>query len=411
MPKLVNPKQRLTDKIAKSLQPGKKRMDTEVKGFGVRLPAGGKHAQYFVRYRLLDLKTGRHKDTMYNIGTVGSWTVDAARNKAKSVLGNVADGLNPRAGIEEQDRIRKGMSLKTLVEKRYRPEHLTVNLKPKTQKTYNHNLNKYILPKLGDHIVTEITRKDATNLADGMAGATIAVKMGAWDVLRAVLKWAIDEEIIDGPNPLTKPARFKKAFKAAQREVDILTDDEFTRLLSSLDEHKANPANNPTPARILELLLLTGARRTEIQSLQWGFLNTARKVAYLPQSKTGKRTLYFSDSAWEALMAAPRTKSSAYVFPGGHEGNSGEPYWKNMYDAWNPIREAAGLPTMRIHDLRHNFAGQLAKMGVSIPHIAELLGHADWRNTQRYSKFKDYGVSREQANKIGTAVERFRQAA
>lgn len=58
----------------------------------------------------------------------------------------------------------------------------------------------------------------------------------------------------------------------------------------------------------------------------------------------------------------------------------------SIYRAWHNIRESADLPTaFTPHALRHYRASQLAAAGVAIPTIAAILGHRDWKTTQRYT--------------------------
>lgn len=46
---------------------------------------------------------------------------------------------------------------------------------------------------------------------------------------------------------------------------------------------------------------------------------------------------------------------------------------------------AAGLPRIRVHDVRHSFASQLAMAGVSLLAISKLLGHSGMQVTERYA--------------------------
>ena len=56
-----------------------------------------------------------------------------------------------------------------------------------------------------------------------------------------------------------------------------------------------------------------------------------------------------------------------------------------MFYAWNTARIRAGLPDVRIHDLRHTFASTLVNQGVPLYEVQKLLGHAQIRTTERYA--------------------------
>ena len=56
-----------------------------------------------------------------------------------------------------------------------------------------------------------------------------------------------------------------------------------------------------------------------------------------------------------------------------------------MYYPWDKIRKQAGIPDVRLHDLRHNYASLLVNHGRSLYEVQKLLGHADISTTQRYA--------------------------
>jgi integrase len=59
--------------------------------------------------------------------------------------------------------------------------------------------------------------------------------------------------------------------------------------------------------------------------------------------------------------------------------------YDSFYAAWYRVLEAEGLPTIRIHDLRHTYASILINNGVSIYEVQRLLGHSNITMTQRYA--------------------------
>ena len=63
---------------------------------------------------------------------------------------------------------------------------------------------------------------------------------------------------------------------------------------------------------------------------------------------------------------------------------TGLPY-VTFYYSWDAARKRAGLPNLRVHDLRHSFASFLVNAGRSLYEVQELLGHADIRTTSRYA--------------------------
>lgn len=52
---------------------------------------------------------------------------------------------------------------------------------------------------------------------------------------------------------------------------------------------------------------------------------------------------------------------------------------------WERIRAEAGLPHVRIHDLRHSYASFLVNSGRTLFEVQQILGHSQPQVTQRYS--------------------------
>ena len=63
---------------------------------------------------------------------------------------------------------------------------------------------------------------------------------------------------------------------------------------------------------------------------------------------------------------------------------TGKPYTTIM-KVWSRLRKTAGLPHVRIHNLRHQFASFLVNAGHSLYDVQKILGHADPSVSQRYA--------------------------
>jgi integrase len=71
-----------------------------------------------------------------------------------------------------------------------------------------------------------------------------------------------------------------------------------------------------------------------------------------------------------------------FVFPGGGAtGHIVEPA-----KAWQRIHNRAGVPDVRIHDLRHTLASWLVGQGFSLPLIGRALNHTQTVTTARYAR-------------------------
>src|SRR5690606_5147293 len=73
-------------------------------------------------------------------------------------------------------------------------------------------------------------------------------------------------------------------------------------------------------AAAIRLLLFTGARKGEILSLKWEYVDIQRRLLLLPDSKTGAKSIVLNAPALEVLAALPRVDGNPYVIAGKGNG-------------------------------------------------------------------------------------------
>jgi integrase len=128
-------------------------------------------------------------------------------------------------------------------------------------------------------------------------------------------------------------------------------------------------------------LAVTGCRSSEIKKLRWSEVDFERRCLRLGDSKTGRRTVYLNTTALKVLAGIKKVPGNPYVIVGARSGK----HLIGLSRPWFRIRERAGLPDVRLHDLRHSFASVAAASGLSLPMIGKLLGHTQPVTTQRYA--------------------------
>jgi integrase len=168
---------------------------------------------------------------------------------------------------------------------------------------------------------------------------------------------------------------------------------------------------NPQAVRAIRLLIFTGARVSEILSLRWEHLDLEAGRAHLPDSKTGKKVIQLPAPALEVLAEAERPTSGRGYVIRGRDGRDPEVPLVNIKDPWATICEAAGLQSLRLHDLRHAFASAAVNDSLSLPIIGALLGHRETRTTQRYAHLADdpqRPAAAQVAGRIAQAMHRSR---
>jgi integrase len=152
----------------------------------------------------------------------------------------------------------------------------------------------------------------------------------------------------------------------------------------ALAEHDDQQAAN-----IIRLLLLTGARRGEVQAARWDQFDLEDGVWPKPSASTKQRMPHRVPLSAPArlLLNALREKAdddAIYVFPGRSQGHRIE-----IKGNWAALCKGAEIKDARIHDLRHTYASVLASSGKSLPIIGALLGHTQPATTARYAHLLD----------------------
>ena len=135
----------------------------------------------------------------------------------------------------------------------------------------------------------------------------------------------------------------------------------------------------------IRLLIHTGARSSEVATLTWGEISDSRLE--LKDSKTGPKSILLSRQAKAILDGLPRGADDELVFT-GTKGQTA-----NLSYFWSKFRNKAGLPDVRLHDLRHSYASIAIQNGISLDAIGRLLGHALTETTERYAHLSDDCIS------------------
>lgn len=359
--------------------------DSQVPGFGVRVfPSGTK--TFIFKYRVGGGRSATSRQPV--IGKYGMITVDQAREIAKDWAADIRKGGDP--GGERQKK-RAAPRMTDLFE-RYISDHARPHKKPSSVKDDERIIRTFVGPEFGKRKVAEVTRSDIDHfhksLADKpyRANRVLAMLSKAFN-LAEVWEWRPD-----GSNP----CRHIKKFREDRRE-RFLSSEEFARLGDALAKAESGEMAYTRPGRsspfyvpkqavaALRLLIFTGARRGEILTLKWDFVNFEASRLELPDSKTGAKFVYLPAPALKLLSELPRDLSNPFVITGAKPGT----HLVNMKDPWAAIRNEAELPDLRIHDLRHSFASIGAGGGMSLPVIGALLGHKETSTTARYAHLSD----------------------
>jgi integrase len=357
--------------------------DDVVGGLGIRVTAAG------ARSFILNYTTRAGRGRRFTIGSATDWTTTQARDEAKRLRREIDLGGDPLADIEAE---RGAPTIAHLVA-RFEAEHL-VRLRPATAAAYRGMFRHHIMSQLGESTkVQDITFADCDGLHRKLskdypylANRALAALSKA---LALSIKWGWRE---------TNPCRGVERNREHSRQ-RYLTADEMARVTKALAEFPDRDM-----ADIFRMLLLTGARKGEVLSMRWADLNLGEGTWSKPPSGTKQNRAHvvpLSAPARQLLSEIEQRtgERNEFVFP----SRLGPSHIGNIWRAWQRSCKAAGIDGVRIHDLRHSFASELASSGASLPLVGALLGHSAPSTTARYAHLYD-DVQRAAVERVGAAI-------
>ncbi len=178
------------------------------------------------------------------------------------------------------------------------------------------------------------------------------------------------------PNVNSNPVKNIKPFKVDNLIERYLNKEEINTLL-----FYASKIDNPFIKPIIETLILTGGRKSEVLNLKWDDVDFNNMILTFVNTKSNRnRKIPISKSFCKVLKEMPRIND--YLFPSLKLKN--RPF-KNLMFYWMKLKKQINLHDVRIHDLRHTFASILVNQGVSLYEVQKLLGHSSISITQRYA--------------------------
>jgi integrase len=363
--------------------------DGEVPGLGLRVtPSGAK--SFILKTRI---GGGRSAPTRKpTLGKVGDLTLDQARGKAREWKALAADGIDPG-----RHKVEMGRTVADLC-----AEYLEVHAPRKRSSADDQaKIEQHIIPRLGRRLIKDVNFSDIERLHRSMKKAPYAANRTA-ALLSKMFSLAIKWEWTDR-NPASGIERYPE-----ERRERFLNPEEIGRLSSALlqlVEVAARPNEAQKIADALRLLMLTGARRSEVLSATWAMFDLDAGVWVKPSSHTKQKKEHrvpLSPPAIQLLVEIKgRGDSAEYVFPS--RAKSKHPHLTELKTSWAKVCKLADLEGVRIHDLRHTYASILVSGGATLPLIGALLGHTQVQTTQRYAHLADDPL-REATSRVGSII-------
>ena len=184
----------------------------------------------------------------------------------------------------------------------------------------------------------------------------------------------------------TNPTKNVKAPKG-KTPGRYLSEEEWARLGAAMSEARVK-ISNAGFIDAINLIALTGCRKSEICSLAWNEVDFAQGFLRLSKSKVGPRAVPLGDEAIALLANLKEAADSNWVFP----SRRGTGPIVGLQKVWHFLRVEAVLPGLRIHDLRHSFASEAINAGASLYLTGSVLGHRQAATTQQYAHIQSSPV-------------------
>jgi integrase len=370
--------------------PGKARIelcDADFPGLicEARLTSPGNGTWYF-RYKK-DSKTAYKR-----IGSTADITLADARKHAKIIKGDIASGIDPKG----DEKTKKAM---LTYDAFFTEEYLPYVTPRKRSWKRDEELYRLRIKKVFGHLrLDAITRQQIQSLHTAILDEGLSPASADHHVklLRQSLNLAIEWDMLD-KNPAAKVPLFNVDNKVEH----YLDDEQLGQLLTVLRD----PTGPRSVCQIALFLLSTGARLNEALSAKWADIDRSTRVWRIPAtvSKSRKiRVVPLNDSALEVLAELDTEGEFDGLFV---NRQTGKPYTTIM-KVWSRLRLKAGLPFLRIHDLRHMYASFLVNSGRTLYEVQACLGHSDPKVTMRYSHLSSKSMQ-EAANSASLAIQRW----
>jgi integrase len=269
-----------------------------------------------------------------------------------------------------------------------------------TFRSYEGRIRLYINPVIGKVRLSDLTREHVEKVEsyarqEGMNPSSICL-------LRVIFSAALNTAIKWERPGVRNVVRLTKSPKLDRRTYPVLSPDEARRLLAEAAKGPYEP--------VYAIMLYCGLRVGEALALRWKDIDLERRHIHIEHSLTraedgvglGPTKTEKSNRTFDLSMLAVgilRQERLRQMRQQADAGAAGFPWlndWGLIFTTalgasigpstlgadFAARVKAAGLPHMRLHDLRHSCATLLHEAGVDWKEISDLMGHSKVSITQ-----------------------------
>jgi integrase len=343
----------LSDKQVASLPRKAKRYiiaDPEQRGLYLRVPTQGP---------VVYAAVARHDDKQVwaTLGGADVLSIDEARDRAREAIRRIRAGLQPfEPAPVKPDSVRA--VCENWIKRHVEPRGLRTGGEIKRQ------LEKYVLPRIGDRPFAELRRGDIARLLDG-----IEDNHGPWvadavlPTLRSVATWFASRND-DYVAPFVRGQRRVPAHK--RKRARILSDDELRAVWTTAEQ-------NGSFGAFVRLLLLTAQRREKVATMKFSDVaaDGTWTIPTAPREKGNPGVLTLPPQALAIINAQPHFVSNPFVFA----ASRGTGHVQGFTQLRAAFDKKSGVTGFSLHDLRRTARSLMSRAGVPTEHAERVLGH------------------------------------
>jgi len=350
---------KLTKRNIDAIQPPTEKQedykDTELKGYSLRVYAGCRKV-----FRLMYRIDGRRK--AIKIGDYGALTPDAARAKAKSLLSDIVKGIDPQleqAAAKALPTMGEWIKvyLEDIKQRKKRPDSDIRYLAMANDRYGSKRIDKVSRADVQNHM-QQLKKLGRTNTTANRYHASVRSCLN--EACRAGhLNYNVSANIRHYPEPVPRSR--------------VLTDKEMKAMLATIDS-----LDDIFVQTAMHMLIETGARKSEVLSAAWKDIQFEDGLWRLPDTKSGKpQIIPLSASILARLRLLPH--AGKWLYP----SVSGEGHRQDIKRHWDKVRKAAGIPDVKLHDVRRTFGLHIAR-SAGLHVASKLLRHSSIKVTEQH---------------------------
>ena len=357
---------KLTDRfLASRKAPALGRMmytDSTVPGLTFRVSAPTKSNSEGRRDWLLRYRPRRQAQKAVALGAYPAVSLSIARQRAGAIVAAAKRGIDLIATEEREEQAQRAAQTKARPLADVANEYLDSVKHLRSWRSIESRTRCHIIPKLGNKPVGEVTRADVVDFLDRLErGEGLRHQVNRCrETLRAIFAYAIERELVT-LNPIVGVSK-RKVETPRDR---TLTANELTALWMAIEKLPE------LPRAYFRVVVLTGARRNEVRGMAWSELDLDAGLWRLPaeRTKSGRPfELPLSAPVLETLRTLPLIGPMVFAFDGKRP--------MTVHQLVERVRRGAGLPDVRLHDLRRTLRTGMAELGISFEVAERVLNHA-----------------------------------